>query len=80
MPNQIKEVGNLYTEKCGQIKEIVKRLEKESEDARADGHPEISGAYIRAIYIVKEIAEGYPQMDDDKLVDLALKKAEQRKG
>ena len=74
MPNQIKEVGNLYTEKCGQIKEIVKRLEKESEDAKA--HPEISGAYIRAIYIVKEIAEGWLELTVDKLIDLALKKAE----
>ena len=80
MPNQIKELSNLYTEKCGQIKEIVKRLEKESEEARAGGHFEISGAYIRAIYIIKEKAEGYPQMNDDKLVDLAFKKAEVKEG
>lgn len=78
MPNQIKELGNLYTEKCSQIKEIVKRLKKEAEDARAGGNPEISGSYIRAIHIIKEIAEGWPELTDDKLVDLAVKKAEYR--
>lgn len=55
IPNQIKELGNLYTEKCSQIKEIVKRLEKEVEEARAGGHPEISGAYQIAIWTIKDI-------------------------
>lgn len=75
-PNQIKELDRRYTEKCVQIKEIVKRLEKEAQDAKA--HPEISGSYIRAIYIIKEIAEGWTVLTDDKLIELAIKKAEQR--
>lgn len=79
-PDQIKELDKQYTEKCGQIKEIVKRLEKEAEAARAGGNPEISGSYIRAIYIIKEIAEGWPVLTDDKLIDLVIKKAEQREG
>ena len=74
-PDQLKELDKRYTEKCGQLKEIVKRLEKEVENAKAGGHPEISGAYIRAIYIIKEIAERCPKLDDDKLVDLAVKAA-----
>ena len=78
-PNQIKELDKQYTEKCSQIKEIVKRLKKEAEDARAGGNPEITGSYIRAIHIIKEIAEGWPELTDDKLVDLAIKKMEQRK-
>lgn len=77
-PDQIKELDRQYTEKCSQIKEIVKRLEKEAQDARAGGHPEISGSYIRAIYIIKEIAEGWPKLTDDKLIELALKKTERR--
>lgn len=79
-PDQIKELDKQYTEKCSQIKEIVKRLEKEAEEARAGGNPEISGSYIRAIYIIKEIAEGWPVLTDDKLIDLVIKKAEQREG
>lgn len=79
-PDQIKELDKQYTEKCSQIKEIVKRLEKEVEEARAGGNPEISGAYIRSIYIIKEIAEGWPVLTDDKLIDLVIKKAEQREG
>lgn len=75
-PDQIKELDRQYTEKCSQIKEIVKRLEKEAQDAKA--HPEISGSYIRAIYIIKEIAEGWPELTDDKLIELAIKNAEQR--
>lgn len=77
-PDHIKELDKQYTEKCSQIKEIVKRLEKEAEAARAGGNPEISGAYIRAIYIIKEIAEGRPVLTDDKLIDLVIKKAEQK--
>lgn len=77
-PDQIKELDKKYTEKCSQIKEIVKRLEKEAEEARAGGNPEISGAYIRSIYIIKEIAEGWPELTDDKLIDLVIKKAEKK--
>lgn len=55
-----------------------KASEKEAEEARAGGDPEISGAYIRSIYIIKEIAEEWPELTDDKLVDLAIKKMEQR--
>lgn len=54
-PDQIKELDKQYTEKCGQIKEIVKRLEKEAEAARAGGNPEISGAYQIAIWTIKDI-------------------------
>ena len=54
-PEQLKELGSMYTEKCIQIKEIVKRLEKEAKDARAGGHPEISGAYQIAIWTIKDI-------------------------
>lgn len=78
-PDQTKEMDRLYSEKCEQIKDIEKRLEKEAEDAKAGGKPEISGAYIRAIYIIKEIAEGWPELTDDKLIALAVKKTEQRK-
>lgn len=54
-PDQIKELDKKYTEKCSQIKEIVKRLEKEAEAARAGGNPEISGAYLIAIWTIKDI-------------------------
>ncbi len=54
-PDQLKEISKQYTEKCSQIKEIVKRLEKEAEEARAGGHPEISGAYRIAIWTIKDI-------------------------
>lgn len=54
-PDQIKELDKQYTEKCSQIKEIVKHLEKEAEVARAGGNPEISGAYQIAIWIIKDI-------------------------
>lgn len=54
-PVQIKELDKQYTEKCGQIKEIIKRLEKEAEAARTGGNPEISGAYQIAIWTIKDI-------------------------
>lgn len=54
-PDQIKELDKQYTEKCSQIKEIVKRLEKEADEARAGGNPEISGAYQIAIWTIKDI-------------------------
>ncbi len=54
-PDQIKELDKQYTEKCSQIKEIVKRLEKEADEARAGGNPEISGTYQIAIWIIKDI-------------------------
>lgn len=54
-PGQIKELDKQYTEKCSQIKEIIKRLEKEAEVARAGGNPEISGAYQIAIWTIKDI-------------------------
>lgn len=52
---KIKKLDGLYTEKCEQIKEIVKRLEKEADEARAGGNPEISGAYQIAIWTIKDI-------------------------
>lgn len=49
-PDQIKELDKKYTEKCSQVKEIVKRLEKEAEEARAVGE---SDGLLKAIEIVK---------------------------
>lgn len=54
-PDQIKELDKQYTEKCSQIKEIVKRLEKEADEERAGGNPEISGTYQIAIWTIKDI-------------------------
>lgn len=54
-PEQVKELDRRYTEKCGQIKEIVKCLESRVTEAVEEGQQVIAGAYQIAIWTIKDI-------------------------
>lgn len=66
-----RELNQLYYEKCKQVKDIVENLERRAAEADAEGQTAVAGAYLIAIWTIKDITGIGGISDEQKnLIDI----------